>query len=394
MHSPPPALVLGGYLTVLGTLRCLATAGIERHCLTRPEDYVRASRYHCGPPGGAEAIASPDQLRNYLEALPLDAGVLIPCSDEWALACAGLESGLRERFAFSGPSLEVLRALLDKGLLEEQLRVHGIERPRTRGVEDEGDLAWLENEPEATWFLKPADSQAFRRQFGRKALRVSSVAEAAAVLGRCRELGLTMLLQEYIPGPADRHHLVDGFVDSDGELRAMRGRRRIRMYPHDFGDSSFLISLEIEELAEAAEACRRLLTQGQFRGIFSAEFKQDPRDERFKLIEVNARPWAYVQFAQSCGFNAPAMAYRDALGIPQETPAPNRAGARFQILPNDLKAARDYQRRGELGVWSWIRQSWGAESAIFKVGDPLPAVTQWGSTLGNQIRKVLSRGSR
>jgi len=48
--------------------------------------------------------------------------------------------------------------------------------------------------------------------------------------------------------------------------------------------------------------------------VFSAEFKFDERDGLFKLLEVNARPWWYVDFADRCGVDVCGMAFRDALG--------------------------------------------------------------------------------
>ena len=151
MDSNPvtPALVLGGYLTALGTLRCLAAEGIPRYCLTHPESYVRVSRYFSPAPRGTRAIRTPAELPSYLESLPLERAVLIPCSDEWALACAALGSSVRERFSYAGPELEELQAILDKSQLEARLNELGIHRPRTRPVEGEEDLDWLASDPDS-----------------------------------------------------------------------------------------------------------------------------------------------------------------------------------------------------------------------------------------------------
>ena len=51
-----------------------------------------------------------------------------------------------------------------------------------------------------------------------------------------------------------------------------------------------------------------------YRGIFSAEFKCDDRDGFFKILEVNARPWWYVEAAACAGMDVCSMAYHDALG--------------------------------------------------------------------------------
>ena len=46
------------------------------------------------------------------------------------------------------------------------------------------------------------------------------------------------------------------------------------------------------------------------------EFKRDPRDGRFCLMEVNARHWKWHGLAARCGVNLSYVAYRDAIGDP------------------------------------------------------------------------------
>ena len=46
------------------------------------------------------------------------------------------------------------------------------------------------------------------------------------------------------------------------------------------------------------------------------EFKRDPRDGRFCLMEVNARHWKWHGLAARCGVNLSLAAYRDAIGDP------------------------------------------------------------------------------
>ena len=55
-----------------------------------------------------------------------------------------------------------------------------------------------------------------------------------------QQAGIGVPAQEYIPGPPDQSYFVDGFADCTGEIRALFSRRRVRMFPADHGNSTFM----------------------------------------------------------------------------------------------------------------------------------------------------------
>jgi predicted ATP-grasp superfamily ATP-dependent carboligase len=146
-------------------------------------------------------------------------------------------------------------------------------------------------------FLKPRDTLAFQRRYGVKALAFETRAQAAALVRDAGRAGLQLVLQEHVPGPPDRHYFLDGFVDRAGVVRACIVSRRMRMFPTDFGDGSYGVSVGPDEVGPAMEVLRQLLGALRYRGVFDAEFKYDERDGLFKLLEVNTRPYTYVGFA-------------------------------------------------------------------------------------------------
>ena len=75
-----------------------------------------------------------------------------------------------------------------------------------------------------------------------------------------------------------------------------------------------MVSVPLADVRAPSTPCGACSAQSSYRGIFSAEFKRDPRDGLFKLLEVNARPWWFVDFAVRCGVDVCRMAYDDALG--------------------------------------------------------------------------------
>ena len=122
-------------------------------------------------------------------------------------------------------------------------------------------------------------------------------------------------MQEFLPGPAGAHVLVDGFQDRAGVARARLARRRVRKHPPDLGDSTFGIFISLDEVAEPLRSLDELLAGLGYRGMVSAEFKLDPRDEAYKLLEVNCRPFGHFESALRWGTTLCLMAYCDALGL-------------------------------------------------------------------------------
>jgi predicted ATP-grasp superfamily ATP-dependent carboligase len=199
-----------------------------------------------------------------------------------------------------------------------------------------------------------------------------------------------MMLQEYIPGPPTNHYFIDGFVDRQGSIKALFARQRLRMSPPDFGNSTLMISIPISHTEQATATLASLFSDISYRGIFSAEFKRDERNGVFNLIEVNARPWWYVEFAARCGVDVCAMAVHDALGQPVETVTRYRVGRRCVFPYYDLDAVRAERSAGRLSLGQWARSWIGAYQPVFRWTDPRPALGEIGMLLGIRLRNIRS----
>jgi predicted ATP-grasp superfamily ATP-dependent carboligase len=124
-----------------------------------------------------------------------------------------------------------------------------------------------------------------------------------------------------------------------------------------------------------------------YRGVFSAEFKYDQRDGRFKLLEVNARPWWYVEFAARCGVNVCAMAYRDALGLPVASVERYAVGRRCVHPQHDRAVGLRLWREGSLSLWSLARSWLGASQPVLCWDDPLPGAASFAIWLRDGLRR-------
>jgi predicted ATP-grasp superfamily ATP-dependent carboligase len=386
----PPVIVLGTGVTALGTLRIFGRDGITPIVADSGDALLRSSRWYRKLPPGIEPLGT-RVLADWLAALPIDRAVLLPCSDHRVSQVAALPAALRERFPASVPTPQTLSYFVDKGEFAPLVGAMGVAHPFSKPLADARDLDDVPDAVLADAMLKPRDSQSFIEYFLTKALRVSSRAEAVTQLARVREAGFAVILQEYIPGPPTEHFFIDGFIDRHTTVRAVFVRRRLRMFPLDFGNSTAMVSVEPSAAAQAVAAITSLLQRVGYRGIFSAEFKRDPRDGVFKILEVNTRAWWYVDFAARCGVDVCKMAYQDALNEPVETVEHYDVGRPLVFPYHDYFACKELRREGRLSVRAWIRSWIGAMQPVFQLQDPAPGLLALARTMTGLVRNRVGR---
>jgi D-aspartate ligase len=387
-----PAIVVGSGLGALGTLRLLRRAGIPAYSLPAAGSHESRSRWFRPVPGLPAALISGVPLAEMLERSALERAVLIPCSDAVLHAIAQLPSTLAQRFPSSTPPLAAVRQLANKAEFAHLLQSLDVPRPRTLVVTGTAELEAFAGGDFERLFLKPTDSASFIRRYGVKGCRVRDLADARAQLAKLQSDGVDVVVQEYVPGPPTNHYLIDGFAQRGGQIRALFARRRLRMAPPDFGDSSHMVSVPIDAVEPAVHSLHQILGALNYRGIFSAEFKQDARDGAFRILEVNARVWIYVEFAGRCGVDVCSMAYRDALGLELGAQPSYRCGVRLVAPYIDIVAARYAWQRSQLTSWEWLKSWTGAQQPHFNWTDPAPAVHEWSQIASDVLRRLVRGG--
>jgi predicted ATP-grasp superfamily ATP-dependent carboligase len=390
-----PVVLLAGGVTALGVLRAFGRRGINVHVYPDTSDYIRHSRwYRPLLPQGEAVTAEPGlaALQSVLARSGLAGGFLCACSDDWNRAVAAYAQSGEARFVSVVPSPEALDELQHKGRLAQLLQRLGVPMPLTRLIHGEADVADIPQTTETFYFLKPTESQHFLARFGTKGMRVPNADEARRRLGEIVAAEMSVVLQEYIPGGSDQHYFIDGYVDRAGSVRAMFARRRLRIYPPDFGNSTAMVSVALESVAQAADSVRKVLGAVGYRGIFSAEFKRDPRDGLYKLLEVNTRPWWFVDFAVRCGVDVCAMAYADAQGLPVPSAGSYRVGATCIFPYYDFFAMQPLLRDGRLSWGRWWKELVPALQPVGCWDDPLPGVVGFTRVMRSALRNRLRRG--
>src|SRR5262245_48642972 len=252
--SPLPVVILSGGVTGLGVLRAFSRQGIPAYVYAAASaDPIRHSRWYRALPGDDDQAPAPTPsvavLEKVLANSNLRGAFLCACGDDWNRVVAAFGERSTGPFVSMAPPAVVLEIVQNKANLAKLLQALGVPMPNTLPVASGADLSDLPPSNGSFYFLKPTDSQSFLARFGKKGIRVSTADEARRWLDVITANDMSVLLQEYIPGSATEHFFIDGYADRAGVIKALFARRRRRMYPLDFGNSTSMVSVPLLDIA-------------------------------------------------------------------------------------------------------------------------------------------------
>ncbi|WP_224332610.1 ATP-grasp domain-containing protein [Haloprofundus halobius] len=177
------------------------------------------------------------------------------------------------------------------------------------------------------------------------------------------------IVQERIP--SNGQGMGAAFLRWDGEIKARFAYRRLREFPPSGGPSTLRESIHDERLFEAGET---LLDDVDWQGVAMVEFKNDPRTDTPKLLEVNPRFWGSLHLPYRCGVEFPWLLTQCALGEDPEpvTTYPTGVRCRF-LLPGDVLNLLSRHDRAAVREFFPIREE-GTYFDILDRSDPLPTL--------------------
>lgn len=369
----------------LGLVRALGREGVRVVALDPHRGALGVNSRYC------RLVASPDIKQDegrYLDfllefgrGLPTKA-VLYPTGDPTVVLLSRERQALSQYYHFVMPEHGTVLKLLTKDGLDSVAREHGIPAPRTAIPSDRAGVEAAAAQLQFPVLLKPAHSHAWKAPeivrligVGTKVIPCATREELLARYDALRQCGVRgaecgMIVQEMIPGEDERLVYCCFYVGRGGEPLGMFAGRKCRVLPPGCGSASYVVSMADPALAEVT---LRLLRAVGYRGLGGVEFKLDPRDNTYKLIEFNARFGLWDALGARCGVNLAHIAYRDALGLPVEPRLAWRTGVKWVSMQRDLSAFRLYRQEGKLTLGRWLRSLAGEKMwAVFAWDDLAP----------------------
>ena len=389
----PGGLVTGADYRALGIVRSLGRRGVPVLVLRGGNEMLAAtSRYACGSlswSGGNESEKA-DFLAHLATSRRLKGWALFPTDDEAVGIVARHHASLSEHFRLTIPPWEKLRWLCDKRLLHILARDLGIDQPRTFCPHARQELTSLDCAFPA--IVKPTLRETSNPLTIQKAWRVD---DRQSLLDRYEEATRLLhpgmiLVQELVPGSGETQFSYAALCQ-DGHPLAWLVARRTRQFPMDFG--RFSTYVETVDEPGVIEPAVRLLKSIRYSGLVEIEFKRDPRDGRYKLLDVNPRVWGWHTLGSPAGVDFAYLVWRMVHGEPVPE-IRGRAGLRWRMASRDRVIAVQEILRGRLSIRRYLRSlSKPTEPAIFASDDPLPWLIDL-PVLGYRLGQRLLRQGR
>ena len=388
-----PVLLLGG----VNLVRTLGLAGIPVVVASSDaSEPAFASRY-CRATAVLPPLEHPRAVNRLIaigERLRECAGRRVPLmcgSDDGLKLIYAHRARLSRHFLLLLNDVEVADSLLDKARFQALAARCGLPVPREFHWDATGELALADAAREI--LVKPKtkvdwhDSQLQGRLFtgGAKA-RIFANGEQAMADPAVALFRDELQFQEYIPGNDRELWSFHGFAEEKGAVLASFVGRKLRTDPPLTGESAFI---ELVEEAALEALGREVAAKLPLRGPFKMDFKRDPRDGRWLLLEVNARYNLWHYLGAWNGVNLMRVAYNYL--VYQRRPEPMRARTTFRwiSLEADFRAYRVLRSRGELSTARWLASIVLSRNVcnVFALRDPGPWLRFW-------AQRMLRRANR
>ena len=373
-------VLLGDHVQALGLVRSFGRRGIPTYLLHSEDLCIgRFSRYL------SKFIKIPDVnkesnfvsfLIDIAEKYDLKGWTLLPTNDTMVRILSKNKKILEEVYKVPTPEWGVTKFAVDKTLtymLAEQI---GISVPKTisiNTIQDVEDLQSLDVLYPA--ILKGVDGSNFYKKTGAKAFKADSDVELKIIMDNVFRLinPSETFIQELIPGNTDSMYSFCSFFKNGRAIGVWTGRK-IREHPMGLGTATFAESVYVPEIIELGS---KFLSAMDYYGISEVEFKKDPRDGNFKLIEMNARTWLWISLAERAGVNLPYMLYDDMAGrkvVPVRMFEENMKW--FHLYTDAWTALKEMLRR-RLQMKDYATSLKGKiVFAVFSMDDPVPFIAE------------------
>lgn len=372
----PGAVVVGGNFQGLGIVRSLGRRKVPVCVLDDEPSIARFSRYtthHVRVPNLRDERRSVEAVLELGRRLGLVGWVLYPTREETVAAFSRYRSLLTSVFRVPTPPWETVRWAWDKRNTYQLAEELEIPAPRTWYPREPAELAALD--AELPLAIKPAIKEHFIYATKAKAWRADTPAELRAYFSQAAALvgPSEVMVQELIPGGGEQQFAYCAFFKEGRALGSMVVRRR-RQHPPEFGRASTFV--ETTELPLLERLSARFLQATNFYGLVELEYKRDPRDGRYKLLDVNARAWGYHTLGERAGVDFSAMLYADQLGLSVQ-PCRAEVGVKWVRLITDLPTGVLEMWRGRLSWRDYLRSLRGLHGeSVFCREDPLPGLAE------------------
>ena len=370
------AVVVGGDFHGLAIVRSLGRHGVPVVIVDDEYSIGRFSRYTTRAfraPTLRKERETVDFLLDLGKRLDLKGWVLFPTRDELVAAFSRHKAALSELFRVPTPDWEITKWAWNKWNTYCMAEKLGIPIPRTWCPRTREDIDKID--AEFPLGVKPSVKEDFFYATKAKAWRANSRVELKDLFQRASgHVGSNeVLVQEIIPGDGTCQFSCCMFIKDGVSIGTMEAQRW-RQHPPEFGRAATFV--ESIDLPVIEEPTLRFLQAINYYGLAEVEYKRDPRDGKYKLLDVNARTWGFHALGSPAGVDFSYMLYADQVGEPVEN-CRGRSGVGWIRMVTDIPTSLQGIFAGRLDLSTYLRslKDFKIES-VFSSEDILPSLAE------------------
>ncbi len=304
-----PAVVLGSHTMGLAIIRSLGQMGVpviviyyEKVDMGYRSKYVQESIFSASPESSEEA---------FLDVIVKCEGkygkcVIFPSDDASLFIVAKNKKFLSEYHFLACPDWEKVNLIVDKKFTYELAENCGIPAPKTMVPKNETEVKGFCELIGYPCLIKPCFSHRYYDHFKKKMTKVVSLEQAVFAFREADSFGVEVMVQELIPGDDTLGVNYNSFVFGGSDPVEFVAEK-VRLSPPKFGVPRVVRGKWIPEVAEIGQ---KTVKAFGYEGYSCTEFKKDPRDGTYKLMELNGRHNRSSLLSLKCGVNFPFIEYK------------------------------------------------------------------------------------
>jgi D-aspartate ligase len=237
--------------------------------------------------------------------------LLVATSDTYAKIVSENKEFLEKYYVFNYPTIDIINNFLVKDVFYTVYKDYGLDFPNTIIYNcSEEDIPKVEFS--YPLIIKPGNAINYNKHHftgQKKVFKVHDEKEYYDTIKLIKDSGYVnnLIIQEFIPG--DDSNLFDSvFYCSSGCVASVATFAQIALQEHTptaVGNCTVLVNgyNEYGGTKEVVEKLKNFLETIKYNGFAEVDLKYDPRDKKFKVLEINPRQGRSSYYLTPCGAN-------------------------------------------------------------------------------------------
>lgn len=304
-----PAVVLTAHTSGLAVIRALGINNVpviavyyEDHDMGIVSRYIKEALY--APHPESDAAGFMQVIKGIYEKY--GRSIIIPADDATLIFTSRHKDLLSQWFVVSATDLDITKLYVEKKYTYTLGEKAGVPVPKTLVPNNTDQVMRYSEEVMYPILIKPSQSHRYFEIFRKKMKTAFYKEELLKYYEEAAEYNLEVMLQELIPGESSGVNYNSIFINNEPVVEFIS--EKIRYSPDNFGVPCAVKTIPL--ISEVVDSGRKILKAMGFNGFSCTEFKQDPRDGKYKLMEVNGRHNRSALLAVKAGINFPWLLYK------------------------------------------------------------------------------------